>query len=626
MRFDAALHISNSRQALSAGAVRRNSPPLTAGEINKLLAGQPIGKAPQIQAAGPGTIDQIPISSPLFVSSPSDELSWLTNVVPRSVSVRKPGYRRAGEAHITIGFHELPIDPILLKAMQVRIFFGTVSPDDAASGFTSLALDGSRRSVLRTYNAAGEPDLTKLAFWGIVDDMEVDWGTDSTITITARDLRSIFLDSPLTKGTLAKIKLDRPITDVIQQLVDAHPLAGKMQIKVQPSDWNGPIPSPCVKGNLTRENLGAKKGSKAKIDPASVLSKLKWWDAIIQWTYLVGAIPFFRGPDLFIRPAKSLYDLQAAGLSANNQTPFAGGRRRIDAGGNSFGIRKMIYGHNVKSLKFKRKYTGGERPRIVEVISVNVEAEARDQQLLTVYWPEDLANRLKRQHVTKESPSGQLSENEVWRISFHGIKDKAQLRKIAEAIFETTARYEVTGSFDTSELSSFVGRGDGGSTQLAGNADPDLLHLEPGDAVEFSVSPSNLGTRRAGEEPIVSELNRLAAMSFEEAVEYVDRRVRDKNIARAIVATYRQNIAETQSTYRINEVSYNWDGGKIRITGEFHNYIEVADGVYSNTAAANAQFSTISADQILKTKTVPASPTAGDAAIQQLSILDTEDI
>lgn len=342
--------------------------------------------------------------------------------------------------------------------------------------------------------------------------------------------------------------------------------------------------------------------------------------------YLVGAVPFFRGPDLFIRPAKSLYDLQAAGLSANNQTPFAGGRRRIDAGGNSFGIRKMIYGHNVKSLKFKRKYTGGERPRIVEVISVNVEAEARDQQLLTVYWPEDLANRLKRQHVTKESPSGQLSENEVWRISFHGIKDKAQLRKIAEAIFETTARYEVTGSFDTSELSSFVGRVDGGSTQLAGNADPDLLHLEPGDAVEFSVSPSNLGTRRAGEEPIVSELNRLAAMSFEEAVEYVDRRVRDKNIARAIVATYRQNIAETQSTYRINEVSYNWDSGKIRITGEFHNYIEVADGVYSNTAVANAQFSTVSADQILKTKTVPASPTAGDAAIQQLSILDTDAI
>jgi len=590
LRFDDAVHLATNRQALARGQPSRIQPggqSLTDADFKKLLRGQRLVQDRPGTPAGPDTLDQVREGAPLVFGSPSDQLSWVLNVDPRSAMCRRPGYRRAGEAHLTVGFHELPVDPQLIKAAQIRVFFGTVDPSEAASGYTRSFIDQGRerrRSVISTHDQAGQPNLDRLALWGIADTWKVSYQEDSTVQITGRDLRSIFLESPLDRGVLARLRLEAPITEVIQQLCEAHPLAGKMNIRVQPADWSGPIPAPCAQGNVTRIHLGAAKG-KAKLNPLSQPSQLKWWDAICQFSFLVGAVPYFRGADLIVRPARSLYDLRDKAIyDPRIRTPFANGAVRSREDFTRFAIRQMIVGHNLKSLEYERKFTGGFRPRVIEVICLDTASPRRgDQKLLIARWPEDLASRLSRQHATKESPSGQLAENEVYRVPVYGIRDLGQLREIARAVFETTARFEIEGSFQTSELASFLGSEILYEPFTAGNRDPDLLRLEPGDPIEFSISPDTLGTRRAGEQPIVGELNQLAGKSFEAAVEYVRQRVQDLNLARAIVATYRGSIVETQSVYRTNEVTLNWDDGKIHVAANFHNYIEAAYGSATDT-------------------------------------------
>ena len=54
---------------------------------------------------------------------------------------------------------------------------------------------------------------------------------------------------------------------------------------------------------------------------------------------------------------------------------------------------------------------------------------------------------------------------------------------------------------------------------------------------------------------------------------------RHQNFARAVVATSRGLVVETESTYRTSEVTVNWnkDSGA-KVTGKFHNFIEARYG------------------------------------------------
>jgi hypothetical protein len=152
-----------------------------------------------------------------------------------------------------------------------------------------------------------------------------------------------------------------------------------------------------------------------------------------------------------------------------------------------------------------------------------------------------------------------------------GDVGQEQLDEIARAIFETTARFEVEGSFETRDLASY--------TQEDGNDDPDMLRLAPGDPVEISVAAEKLGNRSVGDPPIVSDLTNLNGLDFDYAVDQTAQSVGDVNFARAIVATSRGLVVELESTYRVSEVTVDWskDTGA-KVSGKFHNFIEARYG------------------------------------------------
>ena len=231
------------------------------------------------------------------------------------------------------------------------------------------------------------------------------------------------------------------------------------------------------------------------------------------------------------------------------------------------GVRQLIYGHNVSEITFDRKLQGPDRPKVIEVVALDTSGEARGQaKLLRAYWPKDLAKQLKKLHATKESPSGQLGEDEVQRIPVQGVRSQEQLEQIAQAIFETTARFEVEGTFSTPDLSSY--------TREDGNEDPDMLRLQVGDPLEISVATEKLGARASSDSPIASDLTALQGLNFDEAVDAVAQQVGDLNFARAVVAISRGLVVETESTYRCSEVEIDWSLDKTTVKGKFHNYIE----------------------------------------------------
>ena len=565
IRFDEALHYIRGQATTPSTEIARREP-------------DPLG-----------FVDPPPAQEPLFVSSGnSDALSWLVNIVPRSASCTKASYRDAGTFEASIGYHELPFDPRLIKAMQVRVFAGCIDPADFAQGVTQRVQIGNGRvlqvlrpSVLQGADVQGHPRLDLLAMWGIADDAKLALSENPTWSVSGRDLRSLFLSSPMRRSVLAQLDLTQPIDRVVKQIVDLHPLGAQMQVVVQASDWpGGRVPSPGAEGSVTKVHLGASGKKKSGPPPAQQESKLDWWGAICQYCYLVGAVPYFRGVRLEIRPATSLYDLRDNVLDA--RTPFAGQLARRGPNGAPFAVRKLIVGHNVKALNFRRNFQGPQRPRVIEVISLDTSSQVRGKQkLLRAVWPEDLANALKKKHATKESPSGQLAESEVQRVPVPGIRDQGQLREVAKAIWETHARMEVEGDFETPCLASYL------DPREDANADPDLISLEVGDPVELSVAESMNNT------PLALEVSRFAGKSFNEAVLEVSQQTGDENFARALVATSRNLIVETEAEYRVSQVKLDWSiTSGLRVSGQFQNFIQARYGAIAGAPPPAGQRAT----------------------------------
>ena len=560
VRFDDALHYIREARLTPQTEVARRTPAsdLSRSDIQALL-------------------DATPTQEPLFVASGnSDSLSWLVNVVPRSANVTKPGYRDAGTFDLELGFHELPFDPRLFKACQVRVFFGTVTPEDFGRGVTqerarvgTTNLRVIRPSIIQGLDAQGHPNYDKLAIWGDADKLKLTGGDNPTLTIEGRDLRAIFIGSPMRKGVLGKLDLTQPIDSVVRQILASHPLGAQMEIAVLASEWpGGVVPSPGAEGNLTKVHLGANGKAKNGPPPSQQEAKLNYWQAIYQYCFLVGAVPYFQGVRLLIRPAPALYDLRDRANFTTTKTPFAAGLPRKAPNGQPFAIRKLVYGHNVKELSFERNLRGPERPRVIEVVCLDTSSGQRGRaKLLRAYYPEDVAKQLAKKHANKESPSGHLAENEVQRIPVYGVRSVEQLKQMAKAIFETTARYEVSGEFASKDLASYGGDND----------DPDLVRLEVGDPVEVSVAPHGYKPGQSEDINLVSAMNQIAGMGFDEAVEFVAAQLGDVNFARAFVATSRNLVVETESTYRVSEVKIAWskDSG-LSVRGSFHNYIEAA--------------------------------------------------
>lgn len=519
-------------------------------------------------------------TEPLILQKGIDSASFIYNRIPKRASVELPGYRQAGQFSLDIDFEDLPIDPRAVRNAAVEIHLGAVSPDDFGRGVTQHDSHGQRSSIIKTRNADGSVNQDTMLMVGVIDDWSVDTSSNgSVVSMKGRDLRGLLIDAPVSLAVeniedfFADIDTSETIDQCVSDILYTHPAFRLINVVCDANEWpGGEIPAPWTKSTTARHRHGA-TGKKAvpRSTPQGELGKTTFWDLIIRLCYFVGAIPYFRGTDLVIRPTRSIFDQANAG-SLLNPTPFKSERsslfgaqpRRKDAQSGAaidppLRFRRMAYGRDMEALSFDRKFAGYERPKMVRVVCVDGSSKVRGRgKLLTAtYPPMELA--------TKLSPGGKVAESEFLNIPVTGLTDVAQLATIAEGVYEEIGRGELGGSCSTPNLASFGGD----------NADPDLLRLKPGDGVEFVNDISELRAVN----PLVSTVTDHYRAPFADEVRQITKRLGDENLARVIVATSRGAIQQVQRFFRTSTVKYAWSEKGIKIDFDFQNYIVVRNQI-----------------------------------------------
>ncbi len=490
--------------------------------------------------------------------------SFISHVVPLTCDLELPKTREAGTFNMKVLFDEFPLDPRPIAAIGVEVFVGTIPPEDFARGMSGAWSHGERPSIL------GHVEDDTLRFVGHADEMKTEYPKSgpATVTISGRDLRGVLLDAQFPVRRYDEIDLTQPIDEVVRDVLSLDP-AWKLyreSVEIQPQEWpNNKVPSPAGDG-ATRVNHGP-SNSKPHIPAPS--EKPTYWDLITHYCTLVGAIPFFRGKHLRIRPGRSLHDDRAKGqfdpvldLPFRDRSGQPAVRR--DSAGNTFRVRKFIYGDNVGSISFTKKF-GGVKVPTIRVFSLDTNSTKRGaERMVSAEWPE----KGSKARGNRPSSTGPSTEGEPMVVPVPGLKSVAQALEIAKDLYEEIGRQEISGEYEAVNLSSLGGDG----------ADPDNLRINPGDAVEFSVATTGFGSRS----PLLAGITDERSSTFGEAVKAVTDAMEkggwqaDENLARVVVATARGSIAHLLNTFRVTAVTIRWDGSakKVSISFGFDNFLE----------------------------------------------------
>lgn len=538
----------------------------------KLRFDELLHQAPQ---PAPGSVDALvqtaasaltsaagqPAVDPLLLQRASTSASYIAARIPKKGSIALNGYRSAATFELTFDFRDLPIDPRTVRAAAVEIHLDAVSDSDFATGMVRTTASGARASVLR-------PTQQNLIMVGYVDEWDVLDEELTEVTLRGRDMRAPLIDTQL--GTapgiqqqiLSELDSSQPIDAVVTQLLRYNPLFAEFSVLVNPAEWpDGVVPAPRAATSIPRHRRGARgqrTGGRASLPGGS--QTMSFWDLIVNLCYVVGAIPFFRGTQLVIRPARSIYDQSRAGFDPSTQTAFAGNARRKAPDGTTFAVRRLVYGRDVQKLQFTRKFGGFARPHTIRCVSL--QSDAAGSRIIEARWP--LATATDPQRANRVAPGGQQAQEEIDNIPIPGIHNVSQLQEIARNLYEQRARLEITGTATTRNLASFGGA----------NNDPDLLRIQPGDAVEFYTDVRTLSSNQR--QPLVSTVTDHYRTPFEAQVNEIASRLGDRALATAIVQTSRGQQAPVQRAFRVGNVKYDWSAEEgVSIDLDVQNYYEL---------------------------------------------------
>lgn len=590
IRFDESLHLAPEPVTYS---------------VDDLVAQQGAAAAPQ------------PLGQSLILGTGPEAGTVSLTRVPKSANVELPAIRKAGTFKLTFDFRDLPLDPRAVRSVGVEIYMGSVLADDFANGVTQV---GGRERTSMLMQAARtnllQQNVKNLVLKGLADSWHVSHtGNGSTVSIEGRDLTGMFLNTPITPALVASVKLENvEIHEVIAQIVKTLPWSKEVQVIPAPPElWpNGVIPKLADLAQLrltnTRVRQGA-KGKKVRVSAGANQDKMNFWDLVTRYCFLVGAIPTMTLAQptkydpakqgwmstIYIQPTTSALDVQrlfAAGelKAGDRRIPFANNNPRV-VENRKFVIRRMIFGRNIEDMQVERKFSG-RLAKVVEVISYDTSSQQKgtarlltarsnnmqsyfpdlnpnlkDEQRAALLQAKPAAPNAKASGRTGVSPSGNIGKEDLLRIPVPGVRDQRQLQAIANALYTEISKGEMGGSVKTRSLASFG----------AGNEDPDLIHLRPGDGINLAVDARPLENRAPAVHPLMDQTR----MSSQELIqEMVNRLGVDPNLARVIVASLRNQILELQSTYRVNTVKFDWDVSKgISLAFDYHNFIDPRNSI-----------------------------------------------
>jgi len=473
--------------------------------------------------------------SPQEQTKSDDDYTFeIGGIIPKYATISLNGIRTASTLSCELRYIDCPIDPRVVRACAVEFFLGTISEADFQRG-----VDGGRREA--SEGSTGEPlnlipdtyvdeygrPRTNLRFQGWVDDWEIEWSKEGEpiVRLECTDNTRMLIDQPappkLVVGT--KDPLDRAIATYLANFPQFRGLG----VRYMPPGVEPPTLGASLARTAFKPSLGPAAGGS---------SKLSIWDYLTDVCGSVGHTIRFVGVDVIIQRARTLYSGAFAGRPDD---PFTG---RILPSGRELKQRLYVYGRNVDSLSFRRRFTTSA-PTNIEVRCYN----GKRKKTLVARYP------LKKDRVLRAPPGNDV--NDKWLVvRVSGIEDEKVLRVIAQGVYETIGRREIEVSLATKNLATFGG----------GNLDPDAMDVQPGDAVDVEINRDlDAATITAIEDKVTTQ-----AAEFLKSLGY----------SPAFAKAYERAATNlgVPTTFRVRRVTFDWDVEEgITINFELVNYIEV---------------------------------------------------
>ncbi len=418
-------------------------------------------------------------AQPKDVLVPESSADGLTHVIggviPKMFDWKQNGFRMADELKATIRFADMPVDPRCIRSCAIEFYLGTVSDVEYAQGARGLTRGNvfgpgvanayePLNVVADTYLDGAGVQRSNLRFQGFVDKWKNVWGEDdeAMVELECRDNTQLLLNqlAPARLVIGGKDPLDKAIAVYLSNFPQ---FAGLTVEYVKFENEDAPILEKVLAGTAYRPQLGPQPSGSSSDD-------LVVWDYLTDVCGSVGLAIFVDGTRVVIaRPATLL----AGSASTRAGDPYR--VRKLPSG--EFPTRAFIYGRNVLGMELARDFANKE--------TKNIEVRCwspRRKQLLVARYPSKTAR------IATSTPGDQAAENKWNIVRVQGVENQAVLDQMAEDYFNGRNRGEIEVVIKTKNLASFGG----------GNADPDLLDLKAGDAVE--VLKDRNGGSAGGEE------------------------------------------------------------------------------------------------------------------------------
>lgn len=490
---------------------------------------------PKGSAVKPSTI------RPTALAIGGDALTQVVGgIIPLKANLSYNGIRTASTLSMDLAFHDLPVEPRMVRGLGVDFYLGTVTATEFARGIAGETREVSYLTteplnlIPTEYKDGFGRTRTNLRFSGWVDDYETGWSDGQPlVTLQCRDNSSILLDTeaPPLLAIDAKIPLDKAFA----KYLTVFPQFGGISVQYLPKGIEAPIYAKASQKAAYRVPFGPPAltggGNTTVLDYLSDIAGH------------LGLVVRFDGTSstLIIQQPRTIYGSR---FPRREDDPFG----RTLPTGRALPFRLFVWGRNVAEAKIRRKFTKAG-PTTIEVRSYSTTLK----RYLVERYP------VKKDRLERGLPGQLLPDEKISQFFFPGVKDQATLRAIAQGIYEQLGRNEIEVFLRTRDLGSF-----GGSA-----LDPDLLDCKVGDTIQFEVTDDDAtaeGLTQADVERKQTTASRAA--DFMRELGYSD------DFAEAY-GKAREN-ALIQPYFRLKRLEFSWDIEKgIDTSLTSVNYIDV---------------------------------------------------
>jgi hypothetical protein len=438
-------------------------------------------------------------------------------VLAKQIEVTVNDYNQADTFSLEIDYKSFPFDPRTIRSCGVTIHLENTG---------EIFKDSNALDILT-------PTADNTIFQGFADEESISFDdTKRTVKLEGRDLTCLFIDQKYSKGTLP---LSERIDKVLRALIDDLKATQPMDLEVRGLE----ISELPILASFEQSDGDHQLNGRKNIDRDQ-----SYWEVMQDVVARSGLIIFVEIDKVVLTKPRALYSPSSA--------------------------KVFVYGRNIRNLTMKRKI-GRKKNFNVIVRSLDEKnktvIEAKMPKDGTAEWSKATGIPLGEVKIPELGPKGEQIPQEQWKpapyISFRvpNIKDRDQLIKTAQEIYEEIGRQQIEGSFETSEMET---------NTLNANEVFKLIKLRNGTPIQIAI---NQGDLHGIHDIIVRDRNKQVdeKATIASRAAYLRRRGYDSSVAAALASS----MDKFANVFYTKGVKFSLDNDQgFKCTVEFLNFID----------------------------------------------------